>query len=652
MEVLLVETCPETTAALPCPALTPVENDDRSLAAFWYKDDEVKPFYMVDGRATPSIESGIHRKLSDLGLRSRFNVSIIPAILYVDVESREDAGVYVCRVDWYKSLTRTSTVEFKVLAPTPKLTIYEREKVLTDVAGPYKEGSDLELTCELTGGESGPLQVLWAIKGNIVDSTFRALPNGRRRNDYVMRSLERSLWMVAITCLAVKDRNSTGDPFLITSVQLDLFLKPLGVRITPNHGTCREGTMLEVYCRTWGSKPPAEITWWMKNFRLYNVSGYSSDFDSSSSILSLFPLASDHGKIITCRAENTKFQNFIMTDNITLNVTFAPKVSLSLKTYSTSSISEGDTVALMCKVTANPPTSFVEWSFAKESSAGPHQEHYPVNGSQTLVLERLEAWHKGSYRCRASNSEGTGQSNALWLAVRHRPICRGGQQVSYGAYPGETLNIRCEVEAEPSTVSFHWSFANTLVHHNNVSFTSRGLKSIATYTPSDDTQLGSLFCWANNSAGEQHVPCTFTVFRPAKPNPPKNCRSTNRTQTSFLVTCEAGYDGGANQHFYFRAKIKDFREDGISLNSPVPTFTLTGLPSGINFEVTIASANKVGQSDVVTLYTSTLRGKRTGKGPWKSNRSLLISSILIFSFAMLTLVAAAILRRRSRPLLA
>lgn len=98
-------------------------------------------------------------------------------------------------------------------------------------------------------------------------------------------------------------------------------MRPIGVRITPSHGLCKEGSVIDFRCRTWGSRPAAEITWWMKNFRLYNVTGRIVDRDSSSSSLSLIPLASDHGNVITCRAENTKLPGRIAVDNVTLNVT-------------------------------------------------------------------------------------------------------------------------------------------------------------------------------------------------------------------------------------------------------------------------------------------------------------------------------------------
>ena len=102
---------------------------------------------------------------------------------------------------------------------------------------------------------------------------------------------------------------------------LHFSVRPLGVRIMPSHGLCKEGLVVDFRCRAWGSRPAAEITWWMKTFRLYNVTGRIVDRDSSSSSLSIIPLASDHGNVITCKAENPRLPGRIAVDNVTLNVT-------------------------------------------------------------------------------------------------------------------------------------------------------------------------------------------------------------------------------------------------------------------------------------------------------------------------------------------
>lgn len=67
------------------------------------------------------------------------------------------------------------------------------------------------------------MMVIWMIQDTVIDSTFDVLPNGKTRNEHVLRGLKRTLWMVPVTCVAAKDLNSTGDPALARAVQIDLF---------------------------------------------------------------------------------------------------------------------------------------------------------------------------------------------------------------------------------------------------------------------------------------------------------------------------------------------------------------------------------------------------------------------------------------------
>lgn len=100
-------------------------------------------------------------------------------------------------------------------------------------------------------------------------------------------------------------------------------MRPLGVRITPSHDPVREGSPLELRCRTWGSRPPADTSWWMGHVvRLGNVSGHRRDQDGSSgSNVRLHPVAKDHGQAVTCKAENPKLPGIVITDTVVLNVT-------------------------------------------------------------------------------------------------------------------------------------------------------------------------------------------------------------------------------------------------------------------------------------------------------------------------------------------
>lgn len=85
-----------------------------------------------------------------------------------------------------------------------------------------------------------------------------------------------------------------------------------------------------------------------------------------------------------------------------------------------------------------------------------------------------------------------------------------------GASRGESLDIPCEIEADPPARSYRWKFNNsgeTLdVAAARYASTSNGTTSILKYTPVSDLDYGTLTCWAINFVGHQEQPCVFQVF--------------------------------------------------------------------------------------------------------------------------------------------
>lgn len=84
-----------------------------------------------------------------------------------------------------------------------------------------------------------------------------------------------------------------------------------------------------------------------------------------------------------------------------------------------------------------------------------------------------------------------------------------------GASRGESVDITCEVEADPPAKTYRWKFNNsgeTLdVAAERFSGTSNGTVSILRYTPVTELDYGSLSCWATNVVGHQVNPCIFQV---------------------------------------------------------------------------------------------------------------------------------------------
>lgn len=66
----------------------------------------------------------------------------------------------------------------------------------------------------------------------------------------------------------------------------------------------------------------------------------------------------------------------------------------------------------------------------------------------------------GSYECEASNKLGQSRSNSINLKIRFAPICANQEDVIlvYGVSLHESVNLVCEVIANPAQVSFNWRF--------------------------------------------------------------------------------------------------------------------------------------------------------------------------------------------------
>ena len=110
-------------------------------------------------------------------------------------------------------------------------------------------------------------------------------------------------------------------------------MKPLVVQI---QGQSRlllvsAGRKMEIECRSWGSRPPAEITWWRGSRRLPSAASRSvsqwanaptttQPTNLTISILSLTAEPEDDGQRLTCRADNLHLSNEAIEDSTILSV--------------------------------------------------------------------------------------------------------------------------------------------------------------------------------------------------------------------------------------------------------------------------------------------------------------------------------------------
>lgn len=93
------------------------------------------------------------------------------------------------------------------------------------------------------------------------------------------------------------------------------------------------------------------------------------------------------------------------------------------------------------------------------------------------------------------------------------PTCRHEKGMVIGASRSESLEIVCEIDADPPAQSFRWKFNNSgeTLDVGPERFSSNGSVSVLKYTPVADLDYGTLSCWAQNAIGMQVMPCVYQL---------------------------------------------------------------------------------------------------------------------------------------------
>lgn len=123
----------------------------------------------------------------------------------------------------------------------------------------YAEGASMTLTCVAIGGK--PLaRVSWHRDTELVTDETQFFPE-RRKSQSVLKvdKLTRAHLLTVYTC---EVSNSKLQPPLRVKVKVDMFLRPLEVKLLGENKALSAGNRYEIVCRCKGSIPSATITWW------------------------------------------------------------------------------------------------------------------------------------------------------------------------------------------------------------------------------------------------------------------------------------------------------------------------------------------------------------------------------------------------------
>uniref|UniRef100_A0A182JN36 Sidestep protein n=1 Tax=Anopheles atroparvus TaxID=41427 RepID=A0A182JN36_ANOAO len=463
--------------------------------------------------------------------------------------------------------------------PPTKITILDElgAAVVNNLVGPYRESVDVNLTCISSGGQPTP-KVTWWREHALLDDSFLVLPDGTVKNVLFLEKLSRHDLHSVYTCQA---SNGHVVPPLSSAVKLDMKLPPLFVRMQGLRETLTAGVKTQVSCITAGSRPAPSVVW-TKGSSVIRGSSQTTSNDGNVTVSELVfvPGPEDNEKSITCSISYNEGDGptVLLKDAHVLNVKHVPVISLALGApLNSQNLMEGSDVYLECDIKANPPVKKIEWFHNNkllQSARG------IIVSNQTLVLQSITKSTHGEYMCRASNSEGTVNSNQLYLDIKYPPVCKSEAQIIRAAVK-QTVNITCDIDANPMpNLLFRWQFNNSL-------------ESMLELPPYTNVDFGTITCTATNSYG-QSGHCAYHILVADVPDPIKSCTVSNVTAYTVHISCIAGKDGGIPQQFHIDVFEESKRKLLQSISYQSAEMLLKKLPSDTKFIIKITPYNLQG----------------------------------------------------------
>lgn len=656
------------SVSMPCD-IEPVDKDDIVHMVLWFRERGGKPLFSYDVRGRPVSGANTWSDKNIFGNRAYFHTISKPAALTIENVSLEDEGVYRCRVDFKNSPTRNYQVNVTVIVPPQRLMVYDKtERPINEsigFVGPLIEGSDLLLKCEVNGGKPPP-KVSWLINDKLVTGSVDA-KDGVIINRLQVPRVTREMFNSTFKCQA---SNSKKTRPLEKGIRLELYLKPISVKILDKPKVISAGLEHAILCESVGSRPQAEITWWResKKFRKGRITQSAND-SAIVSTLVFTPDPDDDGHTLRCIADNPYISGSAIDDILTLDIVYPPQVTLQLgNKLKADDIKEGDDVYFECNIRANPKEHKITW-FHNGLIVTHNVSSGVILSTRSLVLQGVTRHDSGRYSCVAANAKGETTSDPVALRVQFAPVCRTYDVVVVGASIDEAVRVRCHVTADPTDVKFIWQFNNSGENYDVSSTrfgTGNGSTSELMYTPNIERDYGTLACWGKNSIGRQAEPCIFQIVPAAKPGPLRNCTlrtASNISQDILEIECVPGYDGGMTQHFILEAYESRTMRNRLNLSSDVPTFRVDLadlLPTSAYtpmLHVVLYAANPKGRSDAFILEDIALKDaeKRTESVLGSTSgltavplAALLCVVALVIGLAVLVIVVVTA-RKRQQP---
>ncbi|XP_021370011.1 hemicentin-1-like [Mizuhopecten yessoensis] len=214
-----------------------------------------------------------------------------------------------------------------------------------------------------------------------------------------------------------------------------------------------------------------------------------------------------------------------------------PTVVIGQTTYS---FTTGQSATLGCTVTAVPAATSIAW---EKTDTNGNTNTINVNGvkytggttgTPSLTIVSSVTTDSGNYRCSATNSIGTGQSEQTYLYITGDLPTVTVSQTTYSVVTGQSVTLSCQVSGTPVVTTVAWKrskngVTSTLtIDGSNYSGSTTGSPSLI-ISSVDSGDTASYFCTASNAVGTS---TSNTIFLTVTGNTPV----VSANQDSYSVT--------------------------------------------------------------------------------------------------------------------
>ncbi|XP_033753605.1 hemicentin-1-like isoform X5 [Pecten maximus] len=287
---------------------------------------------------------------------------------------------------------------------------------------------------------------------------------------------------------------------------------PPTVTVSQTSYTIITGGTITLQCSVFGNPAVTSIAWTRSinngPFTQITIDGASfSGASLGNPSLTVINADSNDLGVYKCSATNSLGTS--ESSQVTLTITGdPPTVTVGQTNYN---VITGSDVTIQCSVTAIPAASVVFWEKIVNNVVNRltiDQISYggSTTSSPSLIIYNAQSDDSGSYRCKASNAVGTGNSQTVTVSVTGAVPAVTITEASYSVTTGTTAILECVVVATPQASTVIWqktaNGVTTTVTINNSKFSGGSVNSPSlVISNADSSDVAFYVCQATNAVG-------------------------------------------------------------------------------------------------------------------------------------------------------